>query len=93
MNRRIGRLGCLFAPGYGCCFRCGTPWKFVREHSTEYRSGSGCFPLCEKCWRGLGTPEARLPFYRQLWEMWKSKGSPKSEETWQQIEAAVRSGA
>jgi hypothetical protein len=41
----------------------------VREHSTTYKGGGGCFPLCEGCWAQL-TPEQRLPYYQQLVRNW-----------------------
>src|SRR5690348_6173590 len=42
----------------------------VKPHITNYTLGSGCFPLCEPCWTALETPEARLPYYKQLWDSW-----------------------
>jgi hypothetical protein len=73
----VGRIGWAAAlrhkryrGGFGRCSRCDTPWNFVHEHSTDYDHGRGCFPLCEECWEDLATPEARLPFYRVLWEQW-----------------------
>lgn len=45
----------------------------VDKHETPYKPEhreSGCFPLCEGCWAAL-TPEARLPFYDELVDMWK----------------------
>jgi hypothetical protein len=94
MNLRIGRIGQLFAPGYGWCLRCETPWVFVHWHTTEYGShGRGCLPLCEKCWTEL-TPEKRLPFYRELIELWHDE--PGREllfgEEWPLVEIAVLSG-
>ena len=68
----------------------------MERHSTMYSDGSGCFPLCESCWQELGTPEARMPYYRELWESWldstpldsKHNGTPMPE-LWRQIESAV----
>jgi hypothetical protein len=88
LNIRVGIIGKLVAPGYGDCGRCRTPWLFVRYHVTKYSNGSGCFPLCQKCWRELGTPEARLPYYRDLLARWHDPDGAK----WCAVEAAVRAG-
>lgn len=82
--------------GYGTCLRCDYPWSHVDGHSTQYSNSSGCFPLCEECWQELATPEARMPFYRLLWERWRSD-SPDSNgtpwpEVWEQMRAAVEAG-
>ncbi len=58
------------APGYSHCQKCGMPWKYVEGHSTIYESGSGTFSLCEKCWDVCGTPEKRLPYYKEMMEMY-----------------------
>lgn len=84
MNLRVGRIGKPFAPSFGWCLRCETPWRFVKEHDTEFAPGRALFPLCEKCWRQLGTPQARMVFYRGLWMSW-SPGYAR----WEDIEAAV----
>ncbi len=68
---------------FGVCCRCGLPWGCVSEHTTWITESRGCFPLCEPCWRELGTPEARLPFYRAFIE--KSGGL----ESWAHLQAAV----
>lgn len=47
----------------------------------------GCFPLCEVCWERLGTPTARLPYYRALYEDWHAP-----EEKWEVIQLAVLAG-
>lgn len=94
MNLRIGRIGQLFAPGYGWCFRCKTPWLFVRWHDTQYGShGCGCLPLCEKCWVEL-TPTQRMPFYRALIESWHERPGRTLalDAEWLLVEAAVLSG-
>jgi len=83
---RVGALGKPFAPGYGWCFKCLTPWAFIEGHSTFYRDGRGCLPLCTLCW-GEMTPEERLPYYRQLWEEWAA-----GYAEWSDIERAVAAG-
>jgi hypothetical protein len=88
---RIGRISRLVSPGYGWCYKCRTTWNFVEGHITNYKGGRGCFPLCEKCWWGLGTPEARLPYYRMLWDSWTSMGGTEDKE-WSDIERAVLEG-
>jgi len=80
----------IAAPGYGCCLRCERPWKFVKGHSTEYRDGRGMFPLCERCWTELCTPEKRLPYYRELWYKWER--SDPGHADWDKIEKAVMEG-
>lgn len=80
-------LACLLSFGYGSCFRCHTPWNWVKYHVTDYTPHRGCLPLCEKCWAEL-TPEGRLPFYRALIEQWDGEDS----ETWSAVEAAVLAG-
>ncbi len=59
----------LFSRDVSRCYRCN---RYRRYHITGYGSrGSGCLPLCQRCWQRL-TPAQRLPFYRQLWELWWS---------------------
>jgi hypothetical protein len=100
MNLRIGRvsprMASLLAPGYGHCLRCKTPWRFVKWHDTPYHNGSGCLPLCQKCWSGL-TPEQRLPFYHELITCWfvhfaPREDEPTFDETWHYVKTAVLSG-
>jgi len=70
----------FFAPGFGVCYRCRRPWKFVKNHSTQFSNSAGCFPLCEKCWRELKTPQARWPYYHRLIEEWKTWSGIYREE-------------
>jgi hypothetical protein len=91
LNIRVGRIGQILSTGWGCCYRCDTPWRFVRYHVTNYGSGRGCFPLCEKCWTDLGSPYFRLPYYRLMFEDWARNGRPEVE--WLEIQAAVLRGA
>ena len=73
--------------GYGKCYCCGVPWKYAESHTTWYSEGSGCFPLCEKCW-GVLTVEERLPFYRKMvFEEWKL-----AQDKWPAIRDAVLDG-
>jgi hypothetical protein len=75
------------------CLCCGSSWKLVRKHSTMYNKTDGCFPLCKVCWRKLETPTRRLPYYRQLFNIWNANSNvAHTEAEWQQIEAAVRAG-
>lgn len=90
------------APGYGTCGHCGRPWKFAEGHMTPYAQGRRCFPLCEDCWSDLATPEARLPFYRDLHRRWVLGWAfdpfpPVSDEhrashCWENVERAVMEG-
>lgn len=55
----------------------------------------GCFPLCKGCWVKLGTPEARLPYYRRLIDEWVEQDRPQDESSelkWPAIRAAVMAG-
>lgn len=57
------------------CRRCGSNETY---HITPYPDDSspgehGILPLCEACWREL-SPEERLPWYRQLWDIWNTGG-------------------
>lgn len=69
MNIRIRKISKILAPGYGCCGKCNTTWKFVEPHLTNYKENEGMFPLCEKCWNTL-TPHQRLPYYINLYNRW-----------------------
>ena len=64
----------LLNPYYGTCGRCGRPWNVCKPHTTDYKIGYGCFPLCEDCWGEL-TPEKRLPYYRKLYDRWEREGT------------------
>lgn len=86
-DTRTGRISRVVSPGYSCCRACGTSWLFVEGHDTPYRDGSGCFPLCERCWEER-TPEERLPFYADLIWSWDSA----DEELWTQVKTAVMEG-
>lgn len=66
-------------PGCGCCYRCKIPWAMIESHSTPYRKGSACFPLCELCWRVL-SPKARVPFYRMLYDEWEAEDERLEKE-------------
>ena len=76
----------VLKPDYGWCGRCGVPWVDGRQHRTDFDSGESCFPLCEQCWRLLGTPEARLPYYDALLDHWQGDG-----ETPHWLERGLRS--
>jgi len=79
-------------PGYSACGRCARTWDIVNGHDTEYDPSWSCFPLCEKCWGELKTPEARLPYYRELVNLWIEQGSKDAENKWPAIKAAVMGG-
>lgn len=86
---------------FGSCGRCGRSWKWVNGHSTSFgNDGEGCFPLCERCWKELGSGKARLPYYRQWHEssiaqLSSSGGGAyinRYEQKWPLIEKAVLEG-
>lgn len=89
------------APDSGCCQRCHLAWTLTEEHSTKFNETTGCFPLCERCWRELATPINRLPYYRMLWESWERDCARNkmtreayglTPDQWTAIEAAVLAG-
>lgn len=82
----------LIAPGYSWCLRCGVPWKFTREHVTNYSSTSGIFPLCKYCWTLLGSPEARIEYYKMLVDDYEAKGYGLSNDAKMDIQRAVANG-
>lgn len=89
---RIGKISQLLSPGYSACGKCHTTWRFVKDHTTPYSQMGAMFPLCEQCWHEL-TPDERLPFYRDLWDLWNSYSFPDYiPPPWSDIEAAVLAG-
>ena len=66
------------------CLHCHKAWKHM------HRQIGGLEPLCVDCWRELGSPEARMPYYEQSWKELKGNSGPISQ--WDQIEAAVQNG-
>ena len=94
---RVRHLSNILGPSrLGWCYRCKTTWNFVEGHTTDYSEGAGCFPLCERCWEEL-SPIQRLPYYRQLWELWlkdfplECNGVPMII-IWEQLKRAVEAG-
>lgn len=90
---RIGRVGCLFAPGWGSCGRSKTPWPFVQAHEIAHLRyvpfyeddyPDGVFVLCVRCNEDLVCAEERLPFYREAWESYWYDTYP-----WEAVEEAV----
>lgn len=76
-------------PGYGGCLCCGASWKAVNWHITKDSEDTGCFPLCERCWLILGTPEKRMPYYEKLvFQIW----GENFQESWTDIKQAVMEG-
>ncbi len=86
LRQRAGVLLQAMNPAYGACRRCAFPWWAVDGHTTKIDRQSGCFPLCEKCWRELGVSSYRMPYYRAMWEGWQREGY---EKPWSVFEAAV----
>jgi hypothetical protein len=86
----IGVICKPFSPGYGSCYSCGRTWNICKGHDTNYTPGTGCFPLCEPCWKSM-TPEQRLPFYQMLIQSWR-QWSPVEKEQEDAIIKAVLEG-
>ena len=61
-------IECHWRERHGRCLHCHMPWCLVLGHTTWFSKGWGCFPLCEGCWTKLAKPEARLPYYFQMWQ-------------------------
>lgn len=99
-DSRKAILSRLRSPGYGWCGRCGMPWSKVKGHDTSYgrycrdkeSQGKGCFPLCEGCWQELGSPEARIEYYKRLVDRWIEDGCKVTEDEMQAIKRAVANG-
>ena len=87
-------------PTFSYCGRCGYPWPVVISHPTNYAAVttdqgvemSGCFPLCESCWKKLGTPEARMPYYVALYEWWDERGRGITPDEKIDLYLAVKAG-
>lgn len=94
-DERIGKKSQWMHPGWGSCYKCQTTWNLVDNHTTNYTSSSGCFPLCELCWSEL-TISKRIPFYHQLLDEWFKDKTLLNGETKQDLEIliikAVREG-
>lgn len=90
-RRVLAALARAAAPGFGCCYRCGMPWKFTEPHITDYSASHGCFPLCEACWAVL-TPEQRVPFYEYLIHDWVAESDVEGGEAEAIIGAVMRGG-
>ena len=86
-KKLLGVFSCLCHPGYGWCGRCRRSWATAQDHTTMYNSVAGWFPLCESCWRELRTPEARMPFYRKLYDEWAHDG--RYLPSWEQMRDSV----
>lgn len=85
---RLGKITQRYS-SYGFCFKCGTTWEYVQNHVTYIEDGSGCFPMCEKCWRDT-SPKDRLPYYRRLYDEWASYDIPDNPlKPWSVYENAV----
>lgn len=87
IRRGRARFERLLHPGYSTCYRCDRPWAVVKGHTTMFSESQGCFPLCEICWRELGTPEARWPYYEM--HVWDAEGHAGDPQVANAIRAAV----
>jgi hypothetical protein len=59
------------------CGRCGTSWRYARPHATTGALARGTVtmaPLCDPCWRELGSAGAREPFYAEEYRMRRAQG-------------------
>ena len=90
-SKIISRTANYLYPEYGSCYKCNLPWSIVANHNTYYTKSNGCFPLCEKCWKGLGSPENRMPYYMKLVDYWDWLRDCTDEETREEIRTAVNS--
>lgn len=93
-RKAVGLVSRMVYLNYSACGRCNRSWALVDEHVTPVdfsTGGHGCFPLCETCWSEL-TIEERLPYYHELFLYWKSIGSDKTQEDWENMRIAVEMG-
>lgn len=74
------------------CLRCGMPWDKAEPHVTVYRPPAGIFPLCYECWGILGTPDARLPYYKSLMQYFHTHDLGLNDEAELQVMRAVVMG-
>lgn len=80
----------MFHPRHLGCLRCRISPTFAAFHTTPDSDHGGCSPLCQLCWDELHEPEFRLPYYRQLFDLWESqKGDSELPCTWEELQAAV----
>lgn len=91
LRRLWGKHIAAASPGWGHCYRCLRTWNACKNHVTQYSELSGCFPLCEPCWKEL-TPAERLPFYLELIQSWNDSPWQQEPGTKEAIEAAVWAG-
>lgn len=86
--RLIAKLQALW-PNSAFCQRCRIPYRACANgyHITHLPNGTGVFPLCNDCWRRLGSAKKRLPYYRMIFKTWTGP----DETEWDMIEEAVRS--
>lgn len=77
------------------CSLCGKTTGGIGEHCTMYSPHQGCFPLCQDCWSKL-TPSERLPYYRGLFDFWRSSDATGRQTAtnglWLAISNAVMEG-
>ena len=79
LRRLLAPIARMFAPGFGKCYHCGTPWRFVRSHVTMYDDHRGCFCLCRQCWPLLSTAQ-RLAYYEVCFHDWQRLGCDNQAE-------------
>lgn len=93
---RVGRWSKIL-PGWReiGCGRCGTSWRYVRPHATTGVTARGTFtmaPLCDPCWRELGTAAARITFYTDEFVLRVAHGERLTPTQLVAIRAAVATG-
>lgn len=76
--------------GYWVCPRCGASFN-AGVHDTKYKEGWYVFAVCKNCWRSLKTPEARMPYYRGIYDYNQQFGD-QGEAKWVCISNAVMNG-
>jgi hypothetical protein len=68
VNLRLGRWSRLLAPGYGSCFRCKTPWRFIHVHLTPYAVVMLDEAVPVPLGRLVGSAPACFPLCEKCWE-------------------------
>lgn len=75
---------------YAKCNRCKALYIFVNCHYTHYSKWEALSPLCNACWKFLGTPSKRLPYYQTVFLTWRQ--TEENGQAWLKIHKAVMGG-
>lgn len=91
LRKAVAIATSVLFPGYSGCGRCGRKWPVCKCHIIQYNATSGCFPLCEGCWRELSI-EDRIPYYNDMVDEWEAYSGEDYKYKRKEILNAVREG-